>query len=255
MSYTVRQLAEISGISIRTLHWYDEVGLLKPAYYGSNGYRYYEEEQLLLLQQILFFRELGFKLDKIQKVLGSSNFNKIRALKTHKHTLEKDLDRTQRLIETINKTILHLKGEEKMKDNSELYTGFDLAKQNEYEEYLVKHHGTVAEDLIAESQKKTVKWGTQEWQDVKEEGEAIYRAVSQLIEQGLEFRSDEVQELVERHVAFIGRFYTLSKDVYVGLSQLYCEHPGFRKFFDPYHPDFVEFFVEAMRFYAQRKMS
>ena len=71
MAYTVKELAQISGVSIRTLHWYDEVGLLNPAYHGSNGYRYYEEEQLLILQQILFFRELGFELKQIRKVLAS----------------------------------------------------------------------------------------------------------------------------------------------------------------------------------------
>ena len=76
MDYTVKELAQISGISIRPLHWYDEVGLLKPAYHGSNGYRYYEEEQLLILQQILFFRELGFELKKIRKVLGRGDFDK-----------------------------------------------------------------------------------------------------------------------------------------------------------------------------------
>ena len=63
MAYTVKKLAAISGVSVRTLHWYDEVGLLKPAYHGANGYRFYEEAQLLMLQQILFYRELGFELN------------------------------------------------------------------------------------------------------------------------------------------------------------------------------------------------
>lgn len=67
MPYTVNKLAKLSGVSVRTLHFYDEVGLLKPAYYVENNYRYYEEEQLLLLQQILFYRELGFQLNDICK--------------------------------------------------------------------------------------------------------------------------------------------------------------------------------------------
>ena len=90
MAYTVTKLAKISGVSVRTLHWYDEVGLLKPAYYGSNGYRYYEEEQLLILQQILFFRELGFELKQIQKILGRSDFDKIAALSSHRKVLQKE---------------------------------------------------------------------------------------------------------------------------------------------------------------------
>jgi DNA-binding transcriptional MerR regulator len=74
MAYTIKKLARISGISVRTLRFYDEIGLLKPAYYGDNKYRYYEEEQLLMLQQILFYRELGFALNDIQRIIRSDNF-------------------------------------------------------------------------------------------------------------------------------------------------------------------------------------
>ena len=76
MTYTVNQLAKLSGVSVRTLHFYDEIGLLKPAYYGENNYRYYEEEQLLILQQILFFREMGCPLNDIQRILSSNDFDK-----------------------------------------------------------------------------------------------------------------------------------------------------------------------------------
>ena len=107
MAYTVAKLAQLSGISVRTLHWYDEIGLLKPAYHGSNGYRYYEEEQLLTLQQILFFRELGFELKQIQKILGRTDFDQIVALRSHRQVLQKNLERTQKLIKTIDKTSKH----------------------------------------------------------------------------------------------------------------------------------------------------
>src|SRR5579872_7303984 len=123
MAYTVKKLAKISGISIRTLRFYDEIELLKPAYYGDNNYRYYEEEQLLMLQQILFYRELGFSLNDIQKMISSDEFNKIDALISHKRALVNSLDRTKKLIETINQTILHLRGEITMR-NEELFNGF-----------------------------------------------------------------------------------------------------------------------------------
>src|SRR3954465_11930813 len=90
MAYTVKQVATVSGVSVRTLHFYDEAGLLKPAYHGANGYRYYEEEQLLMLQQILFFRELGLELKQIRKIIGSSDFDKIAALRSHRQVLEKN---------------------------------------------------------------------------------------------------------------------------------------------------------------------
>lgn len=254
MRYTVKKLAKISGVSVRTLHWYDKIGLLKPADYLANGYRYYEEEQLLVLQQILFFRELGFKLNDIQKMLASNDFDKVKALYAHQSTLEETVNRTNTLIHTIKKTILHLRGEKTMIDK-ELYAGFDIAKQKEYEAYLVKYHGTVAEDLIHESKKRTMKWGVKEWDEVKNEGNEIYKALADCIDKELSPRSDEVQALIRQHYQMTERFYNVSKDVYMGLAQLYCEHPGFRKFFDAHHPRLVEFIAEAMRVYALKNLS
>ncbi len=123
MAYTVKKLAKISGISIRTLRFYDEIRLLKPAYYGDNNYRYYNEEQLLMLQQILFYRELGFSLNDIQRIISSDDFNKIDALISHKQILSQSLDRTKKLIKTIDQTILHLRGKITMRDE-ELFVGF-----------------------------------------------------------------------------------------------------------------------------------
>src|SRR5579864_8925103 len=102
MAYTVKQVAAMSGVSVRTLHFYDETGLLKPAYLGANGYRFYEEPQLLILQQILFYRELGFELKRIKQILGRGDFQKVAALQSHRKVLQKNLTRTQRLIETID---------------------------------------------------------------------------------------------------------------------------------------------------------
>src|SRR5580693_8592181 len=101
MAYTVKQVAAMSGVSVRTLHFYDETGLLKPAYLGANGYRFYEEAQLLTLQQILFYRELGFELKQIKPILGRPGFKTIVALQSHRKVLQKNLARTPRLMETI----------------------------------------------------------------------------------------------------------------------------------------------------------
>src|SRR6478609_5751556 len=125
MAYTVKQVAAMSGVSVRTLHFYDETGLLKPAYHGANGYRFYEEPQLLNLQQILFYRELGFELKEIRRILGRADFEKVAALRSHREVLQKNLTRTRALIETIDKTIQHLQGAKKMK-NEEMFAGFSL---------------------------------------------------------------------------------------------------------------------------------
>jgi len=126
MAYTVKQVAAMSGASVRALHFYDETGLLKPAYNGANGYRFYEEPQLLTLQQILFYRELGFELKQIKRILGRADFEKVAALQSHRKVLQKSLVRTRMLIETIDKTIQHLKGTRKMK-NEEMFAGFSVA--------------------------------------------------------------------------------------------------------------------------------
>ena len=125
-AYTVKQVAAISGVSVRALHFYDESGLLKPAYHGANGYRYYEEPQLLTLQQILFYRELGFELKRIKRVLGRRDFEKIEALQSHRKVLQTNVTRTRRLIDTIDQTIAHLKGTRRMK-TEEMFAGFTVA--------------------------------------------------------------------------------------------------------------------------------
>src|ERR1700675_4520258 len=104
MAYTVKQVSRMSGVSVRTLHFYDETGLLKPARHGANGYRFYEESQLLILQQILFYRELGFELKQIERILGRADFEKVAALESHRRVLQESLARTQPVIETIDQT-------------------------------------------------------------------------------------------------------------------------------------------------------
>ena len=98
MAYTVKQVAAMSGVSVRTLHFYHQRGLLKPAFCGANGYRYYEQPQLLTLQQILFYRELGIPLKQIGRLLGRTDARKLSALQSHRKTLINDAARLRTLI-------------------------------------------------------------------------------------------------------------------------------------------------------------
>jgi DNA-binding transcriptional MerR regulator len=141
MAYTVKQVAAMSGVSVRTLHFYDEIALLKPACTKANGYRIYEEPQLLLLQQILFYRELGFELKRIKEILSQRKFEKATALKSHRQVLEKNVTRTRTLIETIDKTIGHLKGRKKMK-SEELFMGFSIGAGKDRFNEGFTHDGT-----------------------------------------------------------------------------------------------------------------
>ncbi len=134
MAYTVRQVASLSGVSVRTLHFYDEMALLKPAYVSASGYRYYEEPQLLTLQQILFYRELGLELKEVKSILGRPDFEKATALESHRSVLEKELARIQTLIATIDKTIEHVRGTKKM-SSEEMFGGFRVASgESRYDE-------------------------------------------------------------------------------------------------------------------------
>lgn len=126
MAYTVKRLASLSGISVRTLHFYDQIDLLKPARYGRNGYRYYEQAQLLMLQQILFYRELGFELRRIKEILSRPRFKKAAALRSHRKVLQQRLLHARNLLETVDKTLNHLQGATPMKDE-ELFAGFTVA--------------------------------------------------------------------------------------------------------------------------------
>ena len=126
MAYTVKQVAALSGVSVRTLHFYDETGLLKPASTGANGYRFYEEPQLLTLQQILFYRELGVELKEIRPLLGRPDLQRVDALRSHRAALEARLARTRQLLETVDHTVDHLEGRTPM-TGERLFAGFTVA--------------------------------------------------------------------------------------------------------------------------------
>ncbi len=186
-------------------------------------------------------------------MLTRSNFDNIKALQAHKTILEKDIERKKNLITTINKTLSHLRGEQTMSDK-ELYYGFDSTRQKEYEQYLVKYHGTAAEELLFASRKKSAKWDKDEWDDVKNQGDAIHQDLANVIDQGLQPDSDVVQAIIRRHYQMIERFYEPTKEIYIGLTDLYAQHPDFKKFFDVYHPKMIEFISAAMRFYANKNL-
>ncbi len=252
MAYTVNKLAKLSGVSVRTLHFYDEIELLKPAYYGDNNYRYYEEEQLLMLQQILFFREMDIPLNEIQKIISSSDFDKIDALKSHKLILQKNLDRTKSLIETIDKTILRLGGKEQMKDE-ELYYGFDSEKQKEHEKYLVEK-GIVTQEFMNECNKKVKHWSNEEKNAFINDGEKLMKALVICVDQQLNPENTQVQELMKKHYQWLELSWTPTKESYLGLAELY-RTPEFRKFFDDRHPKLLEFMIESMKIFAENKLS
>lgn len=256
MAYTVKQLSEISGVTVRTLHFYEEQGLLNPSYYGANGYRYYEEKELLQLQQILFFKKLGFPLKQIGKILGRSDFDQLTALYSHKKTLTREWEKIGELLKTIDNTIKHIQGKKKMKDK-EMFEGFNitLVKARKDQSY------SAAEQLVVES----VKHPTKNAEDVKKRGKTYYDNVNKTaqtlfkeiigcIERGLDPSSTEVQRIVKKHHAFVEQTSNTTQEVYKAMAQLYVEHPEFRKQLDPYHPELANFMAEGMRVFADKEL-
>jgi len=251
--YTVKQLAELSGVSVRSLHFYDEIGLLEPASVGDNGYRYYGREQLLLLQQILFYRELGFPLEQIKSILGAPEFDKLKALRAHKAMLQKDASRLKELLLTIDKTIRNLERDTEMPDK-DLYYGFDSEKQKAYEKELVDRYGQKAQKHIDESKRRTKHWGPADWKRVGGEGQAVNEGLVAQILKGAEPSAPAVQELVRLHHQWVSNFWTPNREAYIGLGRLYAEHQDFRKFYEAFHPKLADYLAEAMRVYAESRL-
>jgi len=255
MQYTVKKLAQLSGVSIRTLRFYDEIDLLKPAFYGENKYRYYEEEQLLMLQQILFFRELGFPLNDIQRILSSNDFDKIESLKSHKSMLQAGLERTEALIKTIDKTILYIEGKVTM-HVAEFFDPIKLRDskiQKEFEKYLVGK-GIISQEEMDQSWAKMKHWDQSDWDQFKTEGNAFYKDIVEAMLNDLSPDSSEVQELVNRQYLLITPLWTFNQSSYIKLAESYRENVQYREFCDLFHPRLLEFLVEAMCVYAWRKL-
>jgi DNA-binding transcriptional MerR regulator len=257
MAYTVKKLSEISSVTVRTLHFYEEAGLLKPAYYGSNGYRYYEEKELLQLQQILFFKELGLTLKQIHKVLGKSDFNQIAALHSHRKALSCEWEKIGRLLKTIDKTIKHLKGKKKMKEK-EMFDGFNitLIKLKKGQSY------STAEELVVRSVKNPTKSAEDVekrrksyYDNIAKTAHALFEELAHCIKKGLDPTDDEVQKIIKKHHVFIGKTHNATKEVYQSFAKLYGEHPEFQKQLDPFHPKLADFMADAIKVFADRKLS
>jgi DNA-binding transcriptional MerR regulator len=250
MDYTINRLATMSGVTVRTLRFYDEIGLLKPAYVADNGYRYYQKKELLLLQQILFFRELGFELKDIQRILKQSDFDKREALRIHKKELINKINRMTELIKTVDNTIKDLEGKTAM-DDKKMFQGFDAEKQLGYELYLVERFGDKIKKQVAQSHHNTKGWRMQEWNTASQEFAVICRELTDLLEKKYAPDSERTQALITRHYDWIRKFWTPDKESYAGLAKLYTE-PEWKKTFELYHPELALYLSEAMQSFARK---
>jgi DNA-binding transcriptional MerR regulator len=252
MAYTVKQVARMSGVSVRTLHHYDETGLLKPASYASNGYRLYEEPQLLRLQQILFYRELGVELQRIKQLLGQAEHNRIAALESHRKALQGKLVRTRTLIETLDHTIEHLKGKRNM-NTKEMFLGFSPEEQARHERYLVERYGERMRESIAQSKTRTRNWTKADWQASGAGFIKICRDLVAAMNEHYAENSDEVQRIIRSHYEWLKQFWTPTRESYTGHAQLILDSE-LRSAYAVHDPRLPEFVAAGIRVFAQREL-
>jgi DNA-binding transcriptional MerR regulator len=241
---TVKQLSKLAGITPRTLHHYDEIGLLKPTRVGDNAYRYYGDEAVLRLQQILFYRELGIPLEDIKKIMGRRDFDVMGALRSHKEALQKQVSRLNRLINTVDNTINHLKGNTIMSEKS-LFEGFSEEQQEKYAAEAEELYG--AEGVRA-SMRRWKAYSADEKKHIMEEGSQNYKDMIAVMPKGA--NSPEAQAIVERWRKHMDYFWTPTLDQLFALANGYVEDPRFRATFDQMHPQLAEFMREAVKVYV-----
>jgi len=244
--YSVKQLAVLAGVSVRTLHYYDHIGLLKPSSYGENGYRYYDEGSAILLQQVLFFRELGFALDEIRTIVSHPDFNVRRALDEHRVLLTKRADRIAELLQTVDNTIKKIEGAIDM-DIKEYYQGFSNAQIEAYRKEARQRWG---EDTVRDSESRVLKMGKQRMTELQAEGGAIFQTLAELMPKGA--ASPEVQEQVAKWRVWLEHFSAYSDEAVLGLAHMYSEDSRFVAFFEKYHPDLPVFFTRAVEHYCSK---
>ena len=249
-AHTVNQLASLAGISVRTLHHYDHIGLLTPSARTSAGYRLYGEKDLLRLQQILLYRELDLPLVEIRRILDNPGFDPVEALAQHRRTLERQAERLARLLHTIDRTIARLMEVDMSLTDEELYEGLPKEQVDRWKREVNERYDP---QLVAESNRRVGATSKEQWSAVKAEGDAISRRMAELM--GRAPGDPEVQATIARQHAWIENFYPCSAEVFQGLGQLYTDNPEFRANYDKVRPGLADFMRDAMAYYAQHALT
>ncbi len=237
----INEVAKLSGVTVRALHYYDEINLLKPKEVNENGYRDYNEENLETLQQILFFKELDFPLLEIKEIIQNENFDKNLALMNHKNLLIKKRDRLNDLISLCNTA---LKGEKDMSFNQ-----FDMSKIEEYKKGAKEKYA----DTIAykESEEKTKNYKEADYKKISEQTNEIFKKFYLI--KHLSPKEKEAQDLVKEWQDFItNNFYTCTNEILQGLGEMYVQDESFKKNIDKQGEGTAQFISMAIKEYCKK---
>lgn len=245
---TAKEVSNISGVSIRTLHHYDEIGLLCPARNEQNDYRIYNDEDLDKLQQILFFKACGFSLKMIQKMLSSADFDKVKAFKIQRKILLNQKKHIETMLETLEKSSKALEGELKM-TKKEKFKGFDFS-YNPYEKEARELWGNEA---IEQSKHTIDAKSSAEKKLLAQNMENIFQRLSLLRHEYPE--TEKVQTAIDEMYQFLNNNfgYKYSFEAFEGLGQLYINDERFTKNIDQYGEGLSDFLARSMAVYAKSK--
>lgn len=248
--YTVSQVARMANVTVRTLHHYDEIGLLVPSERAPNGYRYYHHAELERLHQILLLRELEFSLEAIGEVLAAPEAERRAALAGQRDRLGERMRRTGAVLRAIDAT-LEAMNEERAMDTTRLFEGFESFDHAEYEAEAEERWGTT--DAWRESRRRTKTYGEKQWAEIKREGDDIWARLAALMRSGAAPTGPEALALAEEHRKHIARwFYDCSPAFHAGLADMYEADDRFQAFFETWGEGFTEFVTRVFRANAAR---
>lgn len=255
MEYTVQKLGQLAGVSTRTLRYYDEIGILKPARINSSGYRIYGEAEVDRLQQILFYRELGVGLDRIKEIVTDPDFDGAAVLKDHRQQLLDKRKQLDLLIANVEKTILLSEGRITMTDK-EKFEGF---KQNMIDENEKKYGKEIREkygdDTVNQSNEKLKNMTQEQHDEVTRLAEEVNTTLAEAFKTG-----DPASELAQKAADLHKRWLTFywpqySKEAHAGLAQMYVDDERFTAYYDKDQPGTAEFLRDAIHIYTGVKKS
>jgi MerR family transcriptional regulator, thiopeptide resistance regulator len=254
-TYQVKEVAHISGVSVRALHHYDEIGLLAPSGRTEAGYRLYCDDDLLRLQQILIGRELGIPLEQIRRSLDDPSFDRRAALEAQRQELSLRADRTTAMLRAVDAALAALndKGDTPMKTltNPELTTLFDGFDPARYEEETKARWGKT--DAYAESARRTSQYTKADWERYKAESQAILGAAAELFRSGAAADGSEAMAVAERHRLSIDRwFYPCAPERHAGLADMYEADVRFAQNIDQAAPGLTPWLSAAIRANARQ---
>jgi len=245
---TAKQVAQLSGLSVRALHHYDEIGLLRPRRNAENRYREYSEEDLDKLQQTLFFRQYGFSLERITKLLNNPRFDRARAFELQKKHLMLEKERIEAMLSTLERTLKTLKGEDSM-SQKEKFKGFDFSF-NPHEEEAKKLWG---DETVEKSNDFIASKSDRERKDMEKVLNEVFKGLAEIRNEDPD--SDLAHEAIDKMYRVFnesfGHYYTLES--FASLGNMYVMDDRFKANIDKYGEGLAEFLSKAMQEYADRQ--